>query len=121
MRKGSSHLEFHPWTTEVWAAGQGCVPGQSEYGGRVLWVGLPTITLSCPEWFSGGVGGEAVSFLLGPMSPQVPGTTMLPALWDRMGRAGKEHMGGVGVGLARGWTRDRRDNETSIPGVPVVR
>lgn len=67
--------------------------------------------------------GEALaaSFLLDPVFPQAPDTTMLPTLWGRVGKAGKDHMGGAGVGSSRSWTRDRRDNMTSILGVPVVR
>ena len=115
MRKGSNHLEFHPWTTKVWAspgmcprANQRSVGGASHHNPF-----LPRMTLP----------GEALaaSFLLDPVSPQAPDTTMLSTLWGRVGRAGKDNMGGAGVGSSRSWTRHGRDNETSILGVPVVR
>ena len=115
MRKGSNHLEFHPWTTKVWArpgmcprANQGPVGRASHHNPFLPRVDLPGEAL-------------AASFLLDPVSPQAPDTTMLPTLWGRVGRAGKDHMGGAGVGSSRSWTKDRRDNETSILGVPVVR
>ena len=89
-------------------ANQGPVGGASHHNPFLPRVALPGEAL-------------AASLLLDPVSPQGPDTTMLPTLWGRVGRAGKDHMGGAGVGSPRSWTRDRRDNETSILGVPVVR
>ena len=78
----------------------------------------------CPRANQGPGGGAShhnpflprealtASFLLDPVFPQTPDTTILPTLWGRVGRAGKDHMGGAGVGSSRSWTRDRRDNKT---------
>ena len=101
MRKGCNHLEFHPWTTKVWARPGMCPRANQGPGGGASHHNpfLPREALTA-------------SFLLDPVFPQTPDTTILPTLWGRVGRAGKDHMGGAGVGSSRSWTRDRRDNKT---------
>ena len=48
------HLEFFPRPGTCGLGTRDVHQGQSECGGRGLWVGLPIITLSCPEWLCQG-------------------------------------------------------------------